>query len=77
MMEKTINNDLTNLAVNIVIKNRQVDSSITNPVSLLQRHLILGYKDALELLEELKRKGVISEDSKNTNSYIVHIKNSD
>ena len=73
MTEETINNDLTSIAVEIVIKHRQVDNTIENPISLLQRHLILGYKDALELLEELKRKGVISENIENTNSYIVHI----
>ncbi len=68
----TNNNDLTNLAVQLLVNNRQVDNSILNPISLLQRHFILGHNAALNLLEELKREGVVSKSSENANMYLVH-----
>lgn len=34
--------------------------TIDGPVSFLQRHLRLGYRDAIHLLDELVRCGVIS-----------------
>jgi S-DNA-T family DNA segregation ATPase FtsK/SpoIIIE len=52
-------------AVEIVIKNRRAS------ISLVQRHLRIGYNRAARLLEDMERAGLVSQMQSNGNREIL------
>lgn len=45
-------------AIALIKKHTKADGTIFQPVSLVQRHLLLGYSEAKSLIEEIKKMGV-------------------
>ena len=62
MNEKDNKNTRRSLALNVLRQHCQTTQTkaIIGPVSLIQRHMRLGYSAALDLVAELKAEGVLS-----------------
>lgn len=41
----------------VIRKNINRDGTVTNPISMVQRHLKLGYSEAKSIVETLKKEG--------------------
>lgn len=48
------------LSIDLINKYKRSDGSIVKPVSLVQRHLKLGYAEAKAIVDEIKKFGIIS-----------------
>lgn len=46
------------LAIMLIKKNLRSDGSVTNPVSLVQRHLRLGYSEAMSIVNYIEEVSV-------------------
>lgn len=45
----------------VIRKNINRDGTVTNPISMVQRHLKLGYLEAKSIVETLKKEGVFND----------------
>jgi S-DNA-T family DNA segregation ATPase FtsK/SpoIIIE len=63
--EGTEGDDLYDQAVAVVLKNRRAS------ISLVQRHLRIGYNRAARLLEQMEQSGVVSAMQSNGNREIL------
>ena len=53
--------DVIEKSVAILKKNLRSDGTIAKPVSMVQRHLGLGYTDAKSVVEQIKRLRLLSQ----------------
>lgn len=45
----------------VIRKNINRDGTVTKPISMVQRHLKLGYSEAKSIVETLKKEGVFND----------------
>lgn len=68
----TLSEDKLQIALTLIRQNSRGGNVVERPVSLLQRHLLLGYGCAVNLVEQLEDLGYLSEplDDENTREVI-------
>lgn len=71
--DKLIGLEMIETARELIMKYKRIDNTIVGPISLLQRHLKLGYKEAINLLEHLKENGTILNQIDGTHSYLINV----
>lgn len=60
MTDQETISDKLKLSIDLINKYKRSDGSIGKPVSLIQRHLVLGYAEAKAIVDEIRRLGIIS-----------------
>lgn len=53
-------NDKLKMSIDLINKYKRSDGTIVKPVSLVQRHLLLGYAEAKAIVDEVRRLGIIN-----------------
>ena len=58
MTDQNDTDEKLTIAIDLIKKYLRKDCTISKPISLLQRHLLIGFNEAKLLVDEVKRLGI-------------------